>query len=60
MIESIDQTFKGRLDPERHDGRTPGGAAARVVQRALAPTAAIRHNERTGRPVLRSLAACDH
>lgn len=33
---------------------------ARVMQRILAPTAAIRHNDHTGQPVLRSLTAYDH
>ena len=60
MIESINQTFKGQLDLERHGGRTPGGVIARVLQRILALTAAIWHNDRTGQPVLRSLTAYDH
>jgi hypothetical protein len=33
---------------------------ARVVQRLLALTAAIWHNEKTGQPVRRSLIAYDH
>lgn len=60
VIESINQTFKGQLDLERHGGRTPGGVIARVLQRVLALTAAIWHNDRTGQPVLRSLTAYDH
>jgi hypothetical protein len=32
----------------------------RVLQRILALTAAIWHNDRTGQPVMRSLAAYDH
>ena len=60
VIESINQTFKGQLDLERHGGRTPGGVIARVLQRILALTAAIWHNDRTGQPVLRSLTAYDH
>ncbi|MBB5430970.1 hypothetical protein HDA36_001054 [Nocardiopsis composta] len=60
VIESINQTFKGQLDLERHGGRTPGGVMVRVLQRILALTAAIWHNDRTGQPVLRSLTAYDH
>lgn len=60
VIESINQTFKGQLDLERHGGRTPGGVIARVLQRILALTAAVWHNDRTGQPVLRSLTAYDH
>ena len=41
IIESINQTFKGHLDLERHGGRTPSGVAVRVLQRVLALTAAI-------------------
>ena len=60
MIESVNQTFKGQLDLERHGGRTPQGVLVRVLQRVLALTAAIWHNDRTGQPVLRSLTAYDH
>ncbi|MFE9242525.1 IS982 family transposase, partial [Nocardiopsis sp. NPDC006938] len=60
VIESINQTFKGQLDLERHGGRTPGGVVARVLQRILALTAVVWHNDRTGQPVLRSLTAYDH
>ncbi len=59
-IESISQTFKGQLDLERHGGHTPQGVAVRVLQRILALTAAIWHNDKTGAPVLRSLTAYDH
>src|SRR6266511_4181615 len=59
-IESINQTFKGQLDLERHGGRTPAGVLARVLQRILALTAAIWHNDHTGQPVKRSLLAYDH
>jgi hypothetical protein len=41
IIESINQTFKGQLDLERHGGRTPDGVVVRVLQRILAMTAAI-------------------
>ncbi|MGR8006973.1 IS982 family transposase [Streptomyces hypolithicus] len=60
VIESVNETFKGQLDLEQHRGRTPGGVIARVMQRILALTAAIWHNDRTGQPVLRSLNAYDH
>lgn len=59
-IESVSDTLKGRLDLERHGGRTPGGVAVRILQRLLAPTAAIWHNHHTGQPVLRSLTDYDH
>jgi Transposase DDE domain len=60
VIESINDTFKGQLDLERHGGHTPDGVIIRVLQRILALTAAIWHNDRSGRPVKRSLVAYDH
>ena len=60
VIESINETFKGQLDLERHRGRTPGGVMVRVLQRILALTAAIWHNDHTGQSVMRSLTAYDH
>lgn len=61
IIESIFSTFKGQLDLERHGGRTKTGVAARVLQRVLALTAVIWHNETTHRPgPARSLIAYDH
>jgi hypothetical protein len=60
IIESINNTFKAQLDLERHGGRTIAGVAARVLQRVLALTAAIWHNDHTGQPILRSLTAYDH
>jgi hypothetical protein len=60
IIESINQTFKGQLDLERHGGRTVPGVMVRVLQRILALTAAIWHNDHTGAPVHRSLTAYDH
>jgi hypothetical protein len=60
VIESVNWTFKGQLDLERHGGKTPEGIIARVLARVLALTAAIWHNDKTGRPVMRSLTAYDH
>jgi hypothetical protein len=60
IIESVNETFKGQLDLERHRGRTPGGVAVRVLQRILALTAAIWHNDHTGQPTMRALTAYDH
>jgi hypothetical protein len=60
VIESINETFKAQLDLERHGGHTPQGVIVRVLQRILALTAAIWHNDRAGQPVLRSLVAYDH
>jgi hypothetical protein len=59
-IESINQTFKAQLGLERHGGHTPAGVIVRVLQRILALTAAIWHNDHTGAPVHRSLTAYDH
>ena len=60
VIESVNETFKGQLDLEQHGGHTPAGVIVRVLQRILALTAAIWHNDTTGQPVLRSLVAYDH
>jgi hypothetical protein len=60
LVESINETFKGQLDLERHGGHTPQGVIVRVLQRILALTAARWHNDRAGQPVLRSLVAYDH
>ena len=51
IIESINHTLKAQLDLERHGGRKPAGVCARVLQRLLALTAAIWHNETTNQPV---------
>lgn len=59
-IESINQTFKAQLDIERHGGHTPAGVLVRILQRILALTAAIWHNDHTSAPVHRSLTAYDH
>jgi hypothetical protein len=60
VIGSANDTFKGQLDLERHGGHTPAGVMVRVLQRILALTAAIWHNDHTGQPVKRSLVAYDH
>jgi hypothetical protein len=61
IIESVNQTFKAQLDLERHGGRKPQGVCTRVLQRILALTAAIWHNETTNQPgPTRSLLAYDH
>ena len=60
VIESVNWTFKGQLDLERHGGRTPEGITARVLTRILALTAAVWHNDKTSQPVKRSLTAYDH
>ena len=61
IIESVNQTLKAQLDLERHGGRTRSGVAARILQRLLALTAAIWHNETTNRAgPARSLTAYDH
>jgi hypothetical protein len=60
LVESVNQTFKGQLDLERHGGRTGVGVAVRVLQRILALTAVIWHNDKTGQATPRSLVAYDH
>jgi hypothetical protein len=60
VIESVNDTFKGQLDLEQHGGHTPAGVWVRIVQRVLALTAAIWHNDRTGQSIKRSLVAYDH
>ncbi|TQN42791.1 DDE family transposase [Blastococcus colisei] len=60
VIESINDTLKGQLDLEQHGGHTPGGVWVRVLQRVLALTAAIWHNDRIGAPVARCLTVYDH
>jgi hypothetical protein len=61
IIESVNQTLKAQLDLERHGGRTRPGVCARVLQRLLALTAAIWHNETSNQPgPARSLTAYDH
>jgi Transposase DDE domain len=59
VIESVNDTFKGQLDLERHGGHTPDGVITRVLQRILTLTAAIWHNDHTGQAVMRSLIAYD-
>ena len=60
VVESVNNTLKTQLDLERHGGRTIAGVAARVLQRILALTAAIWHNDKTDQSILRSLTAYDH
>ncbi|MEY9214324.1 hypothetical protein ABH917_003770 [Thermobifida halotolerans] len=60
ITESTNQTLKGQPDLERHGGRSPDRVVARVLQRILALTAVVWHNDHTGQPVLRSLTAYDH
>ena len=61
IIQSVNQTFKAQLDLERHGGHKPAGVCARVLQRILALTAAIWHNETSHRPCpAQSLTAYDH
>lgn len=61
IIESVNQTLKAQLDLERHGGRTKPGVCARVLQRILALTSVIWHNETTDNPgPPRSLIAYDH
>jgi len=60
IIESVNDTLKGQLDLEHHNGRTWGGVVTRVLQRLLALTAVIWHNGQLGRHPVRSLLAYDH
>jgi hypothetical protein len=60
VIESLNATFKGQLDLERHGAKTPTGVCARIAQPVLALTAAIWHNDAPGLTMRRSLTAYDH
>jgi hypothetical protein len=60
VIESVNDTLKGQLDLERHGGHTVAGVTVRILQRILALTAAIWHNDATGQDIKRSLLAYDH
>jgi hypothetical protein len=60
IIESVNDTFKGQLDLERHGGRTTPGVLARILQRIVALPAAIWHNDHASQPIMRSLIAYDH
>ena len=61
IIESVNNTLKTQLDLERHGGRSKPGVIARNLQRLLALTAAIWHNQTTNQPgPARSLIAYDH
>ena len=61
ITESVNCTLKAQLSLERHRGRTRTGVAARILQRLLALTAAIWHNQTTQQPgPARSLTAYDH
>ena len=61
IIESVNRTLKAQLDLERHGGREPAGVCARILQRLLALSAAIWHNETTNiAGPARSLLAYDH
>ena len=61
IIESVNWTLKSQLSLQRHRGRTRPGVAARILQRILALTTAIWHNQTTQQPgPARSLTAYDH
>ena len=61
IIESIIHTLKTQLGLERHGARTKPGVTVRVLQRLLALTAVIWHNETTQQPgPARSLTPYDH
>ncbi|WP_248504346.1 hypothetical protein [Streptomyces sp. D2-8] len=60
LIETVNDTLRGRLVLEQHGGRTFEGVAVRVGQRVLAMADAIWHHHKTHQPVTRSLIAYDH
>lgn len=61
IIESVFQTLKAQLGLERHGARSAPGVVVRVLQRLLALTAAIWHNQTSIQPgPARSLLAYDH
>lgn len=59
-IESVNQTLKGQLNLEHHNGRTPAGVFTRIAQRLLAMAAGIWHNWTNDTTNKRSLIAYDH
>ena len=60
-IESVYDTLKDQLGLQHHGGRTRTGVWVRVLQRILAPTVIIWHNQTTQRPgPAGSLIAYDH
>ncbi len=60
-IESTYNTLKSHLGLEQHGGRTKTGVITRVLQRLLALTTVIWHNQTTNQPgPARSLIAYDH
>ncbi|MCY4104856.1 MAG: IS982 family transposase [bacterium] len=61
IIESIIGALKDQLGLERHRARSPAGVWARVLQRLLALTAVVWHNQTTQQPrPARGLLAYDH
>ncbi|MFD7663186.1 hypothetical protein [Streptomyces sp. NPDC059788] len=50
LIESVNDTLKGRLGLEQHGGRTVEGVGVRIAQRILALTTAIWHHRTTTAP----------
>ena len=60
-IESVYDTLKDQLGLERHGERTRAGVWVRLLQRILALTTVVWHNQTTNRPgPARSLIAYDH
>ncbi len=60
LIESVNDTLKGRLDLEQQGGRSAEDVRVRLAQRVLAMAAAIWHNHATNAPITQSLIAYDH
>ncbi len=54
LIESVNDTLKGRLDLDDHGGRSCAGVAIRVARRILAMAAAMWHDNATTAPITRS------
>lgn len=60
LVDSVNYTLEGQIDPEQHGERTVEGVAVRFARRVLALAAAIWHNFQTGQAVSRTLNAYDH
>jgi hypothetical protein len=61
LIESVNDTLKGRLNLEPNGGRTPAVVLTLpIAQRLLALASAIWHNLATSTTRLRALTAYDH
>lgn len=60
IIESVNDTFKGQLDLERHGGAHRARHTRSYLAAHPRPAAAICPNDHASQPIMRSLIAYDH